>query len=86
MRSAPLVTDGVFQWWSLSLVVVVDDGNGFKFRLMIIELGTSHHQSNQHTGAYVGENMGDHFTAPLQYIIQCSAETGEFSKYQSEFR
>ena len=34
-RWAPLVTDGVFQWWSL------DDGNGFKFRLMIIELGTS---------------------------------------------
>ena len=25
---------------------------------MIIELGTSYHQSNQHTGAYVGENMG----------------------------
>ena len=40
-RWAPLVTDGVFQWWSPSLVLLDDDGNGFKFRLMIIELGTS---------------------------------------------
>ena len=61
----------------VELSLVVDDGNGFKFRLMIIELGTSYRQSDQHTGAYVGENMGDHFIAPVQYIIQCSAETGE---------
>ena len=55
VRSAPLVTDGVFQWWSLSLVVVVDDGNGFKFRLMIIELGTSHHHGVTNTLVHMSE-------------------------------
>ena len=66
----------------VELSLVVDDGNGFKFRLMIIELGTSYHQSNQHTGAYVGENMGG--ISLLLPSIFSSAVRRQSLQYESE--
>ena len=61
----------------VELSLVVDDGNGFKFRLMIIELGTSYRQSDQHTGAYVGENMGD-ISALLSSILSSAVRSQSF--------